>query len=149
MGTLDLLILIILAIAPLIGYILGKFTDEEILPGKKYFVFAHHVLFIVATAVFLYANRWVLWIMVVGLLAIFIHTFLKRVHLLYLVEAFFGLAVAVTLQSPYFFLLSTFIFLFGLPTGTLLVKQKKGLQKVLISGAIFLIIAAGLPALVL
>jgi len=138
MGSLsELFIAVILSLGLLIGYWLGKVVKEELKPGKKYFVIAYHILFLAVAAVYLYAHKWEIWHVTLGLAFVFFHMAYKKARQLWHVQAAFGIAFVFSTQQ---FLLGSLMFLFNLPTGTIHAMYKQGLRKILISGAVFLVI---------
>ncbi len=142
MGILTILLaLIIPTIAPLAGYILGKATKEELAKGKKYFLAMQNVIFIAIIAVFLYSDKWNLWIIIPGLAVLFAYLVFKQFRNAFISQTIFGIIFSLAIWSDYFFIISALIFLYGLPTGSLFVKQKKGLLKSIIAGLLFAVIA--------
>lgn len=130
---------IIVALAPLIGYILAKFTKEEIAPGRKYFEAMKHVVFIASSAVFLYAQKWNIYVSVAGLTAVFAYLVFRQARNAYGVEAVFGLAFAFASTTSLFFLFCTLAFLYGLPAGSLFESRKKGMLKSVLAGLLFFV----------
>ncbi len=144
MGILTLLIALALpALAPLTGYFLGKTTKEELKAGKKYFMGMQHVLFIAIAAVFLYAGKWNLYVVVTGLTIVFAYLTLKQARNPFASEALFGIAFSLAVNAEIIFLISALVFLYGLPTGSLFVKQRKGLWKAIGAGILFAVFAWG------
>jgi hypothetical protein len=142
MGAISILLaLLVPAIAPIAGYFLGRATKEELKAGKKYFVSMQHVLFAMVAAIFLYSNKWEWYIVVLGLAAAFSYISFRQARNVFAVEALFGIAFALAVQTEMLFLISAMIFLYGLPTGSLFVKQKKGIHRAIICGAVFAVIA--------
>jgi hypothetical protein len=143
MGAISILVALILpALAPVAGYLLGKFTSEELKQGKKYFISMQHILFVVISAAFLYSNKWQWWIVALGLLAVFLYLTLKQTRNVFASEALFGIAFALSTSTGALFLLSSLVFIYGLPTGSLFaLKKKGGLWKSIIAGLIFAVVA--------
>lgn len=142
MGTISaLLSAAVVALAPVIGFILARFTKEELAPGKKYFVFAQHAFFILAAFVSVLAHKWTIAYVIAGLVAIFAYLIVKQLRTPLIAEALLGIAFALTAEQPLFFLFGTLAFLYGLPAGTLLAMQKKALHKTITAGAVFFILA--------
>ena len=144
MGTVSVWMTLVLALAPLAGYLLGKFTKEELAPGKKYFIAAKHVLFTLSIIVFLFAFKWQLWYVVIGLTVLFAYIAFAVFRNLLFAQLVLALAFALTADTPLEFLCAALVFLHGLPAGTLLTSQKKGLHDAIMAGALFLVIATGL-----
>lgn len=142
MGTITgTLVALVLSFAPLIGYILGRSAKEEITPGMKWFLLSKRVLFTAAIAVFLYAHKWQLWPMVIGLTLLFAYLAFKPFRIWWLVQAELAVAFALTAKTPLAFLAMALIFLYGLPTGAVLAQKQDGLSKTLLAGAVFFAIA--------
>ncbi len=139
MGTLDSLIPLLLALAPVIGYMLGRCTKEELAPGMPWFIATKRVLFTAVIAVFLYAHKWSLWPMVIGITALFAYFAFKPFRIWWLVQTELALAFVLSTSTPQSFLATALIFLYSLPTGSILARKKK-LKGTLLSGAVFLIV---------
>ena len=135
-------VLVLLSLSPFIGYVLGRSAQEELKPGMKWFLLSKRVLFTAAIAVFLYAHKWMLWPMVIGLTALFAYLAFKPFRIWWLVQAELAIAFALTARTPLAFLATAAVFLYGLPTGTALAqKNKTGLLKALLAGAVFFVVA--------
>ncbi|MEM4240091.1 MAG: hypothetical protein QXK08_02785 [Candidatus Woesearchaeota archaeon] len=142
MGILNILLaLLIPAAAPVAGYFLGRATKEELAAGKKYFMIMQHLLFVSVSAVFLYCNKWSLYLVIPALAAVFAYIAFKQARNAFAVEAVFGLAFAFSVNTNMMFLTSALMFLYGLPTGSLFVRQKKGLYKAAGAGLLFAVVA--------
>ena len=142
MGTISILMaLLIPAIAPVAGYFLGKAAKEELSAGKKYFVAMQHVLFIAVSAVFLYAHKWEWYVVVLGLAAVFTYLVFRQARTAFVVDFLFGIAFALAVNTSMLFLISVLIFIYGLPTGSLFAKQKKGLYRAIGAGLLFGMVA--------
>jgi hypothetical protein len=138
MGTVSaLLSAAVVALAPVIGFILARFTNEELAPGKKYFMFAQHAFFVLAAFVSVLAHKWTVAYVIAGLVLIFAYLFFKQLRTPLLAAGLLGIAFALTAEQPLFFLFSTLAFLYGMPAGTLLATQKKGLRQTIAAGAAF------------
>ncbi|MFH1638560.1 MAG: hypothetical protein ABIB71_09100 [Candidatus Woesearchaeota archaeon] len=95
------------------GAILARISPEELNPGDLYFCFFRKIV-LTAILVTLALNSGGMWqFMLIGL----IMGFFVRINYLY-----FGLALALCSESIVF-PLSTLIFIYGIPTGTLLVHR--------------------------
>jgi hypothetical protein len=142
MGAISILLaLLIPAIAPIAGFILGKYTKEELKAGRKYFVAMQHVLFVAVAAIFLYSNKWSMWVLIPGLAAVFAYLALKQFRNPFVSEALFGFAFAMSIFSNMLFIISALVFIYGLPTGSLFYRQKKGIWKSIIAGLEFAAVA--------
>lgn len=139
-ASVNLLAALIAALGPLAGLILGKFTKEELAPGKKYFIAAKHVLFAAVIAAFLFAFKSSLWHDVVGFTALFAYLAYAPFKNQWLVGAILALAFVFTQSTPLAFLTAALIFLHGLPTGSLLTQKKDGVRSAALLGIVFLAI---------
>src|SRR5574341_1741369 len=111
MGTMSaLLSALIVALAPIVGLILARFTKEELAPGKKYFVFAQHTLFIAAAFVSVLAHKLLIPYVIAGLVILFAYLLVKQLRTPWIAAAFLGIAFALTAEQPLFFLFSTLAF---------------------------------------
>ena len=138
MGSLNqLFIAFVLALGPVIGYLLGRAVKEELKPGKKWFFAAKQVLFVAVAAAFLYPYRMELGYVVIGLAVLFAYFAFKQFRTWWYVQGM--LAIAYSLM-PEKFLIASLIFIYGLPTGTILAR-KKNLNGALLAGVVFLAVA--------
>lgn len=108
-----------------VGVSLGVNSPEELTPGKKYFKFAKRFIFVflIFTIIFLLKEQWP------SLLLLFItYTFFRVVHKRWtfkLQEFYVVMAVLMLMVSKEpsaVFLLASIVFIYGLPTGSLLVE---------------------------
>lgn len=144
MGAIStLLALLVPSIAPIAGFILGKHTKEELKAGKKYFVAMQHVLFIALATIFIYSHKWSLFVNIPALTAVFAYLAFKQARDPFIAETLFGIAFALSARTNSLFLISALTFLYGLPTGSSFVTQKKGFWKAIIAGLLFAIVAYG------
>lgn len=141
MGTLTMLTILLLSLSPVIGYLLGRFTKEELAAGKKWFTLAKRVLFIAIITVSLYVHKWQLWHMVIGLTVLFAYLAFKQFRTWWFVHVVIAVAYALTVQTPLDFVMMALIFLHGLPAGSVL-AQKKNFRGALLAGAVFFAVAA-------
>jgi len=114
------------------GVVLSFFTKEELKPGKKYFMLLEKVVLITISLiiVFYIGNHYSFFV-----LGFFAGIILKRVYF------YFGVALSLA-SGPLLVLLSSLIFIFGLPRGTLLasnLNNNKIKKEIIISGILFLI----------
>ncbi len=96
-----------------VGAVLAKVSPEEMKPGKKYFSFLRKLMltaFLVVLA--LYSNGMWQYILIGLVIGFFI-----RLNYLY-----FGLAMA-SASGNLLFLVAALIFLYGIPTGSLMVEK--------------------------
>ncbi len=138
MGTVETFVL---ALSPLIGYFLGRFTKEELAAGKKWFLLAKRVLFIAIIAAFLFAHKWQLGHVVIGLTLLFAYLAFTQFRTWWFVQAVIAIAYAFTVLTDLAFVSTALIFLYGLPTGSVL-AQKKNIKGALLAGAVFFGVAA-------
>ncbi len=127
--------LALLSLSPLIGYALGRIAKEELAPGKKWFILAKRASFISIAAVFLYQHKWQLWPTVIGLTIVFAYLSFKQFRMWWWVQSLLGIAYALLSMTPYAFLTSALIFIYGLPTGAVLAR-KKALKETFFAGAV-------------
>lgn len=108
----------------LIGLLLAIFCKEELKPGKKYFLLFEKIclLFIFIILMYSFKLKWTV------LLGIPIAYFFK--------EDYFYLGLSLLSNS---FFVTSFVFMFGLPNGSLLYSEKNIIQKVLLNLLLFLI----------
>jgi hypothetical protein len=130
----------VLALAPLLGYILGRFAKEELAPGKKWLVLAKRALFVIAGAIYLYAYRYELWHVVIGLGVLFAYLALPQYRAWWWTQGALAVSYAYAMRTPLSFASAAAIFLYFLPTGAML-AQKKKLKSAIYAGILFLAIA--------
>lgn len=111
-----LIILIIAFLGLYFGLIIGYMAEEELKPGRKYFVALKHLLFLVILALFFIKNPSIIFIIFLALLII-IFSFSKYRETLY----YFTLAVVFFLSWHFngFALIAPLIFLYGFPVGSI------------------------------
>lgn len=125
----QLAILVISLTGILCGIALSYISPEELVPGKKYFLLVKriiHLMFILLIGYLAYSekNYWLLIPLILALSLLIMQFKLEKIN--YYSES----ANYLIFISPYFFisqnnfqlLLAVLIFLYGLPTGTLLRK---------------------------
>jgi len=138
MGTVNsLLVTLVISVAPLLGYLVSRFAKEELAPGKKWFMRAKRILFVIIAGIFLFAHKWQIWHMTLGLLVLFAYLAFASHREWWVVWGLLGVAYALTAQAPLAFLLGTGIFLYGLLAGAVLAGVKK-IQGAIAAGAVFL-----------
>lgn len=108
------------------GYFMGKFTEEELKPGKLYFMLLETAV-LAALIVFLSMKNFNLILFVVGV----IFGFILRFEYFY-----FGIILAQNIN----FLNAGLIFLYGLPYGTLVFYKKN--FKILFYSTVFFAIGS-------
>ena len=132
------LVALITVLGLICGAAIGFFAKEELKPGKKYFVGLQKILFTLAVVLLMYANRANVHYMWMGglILFIYLYHFEKINHVA--VYAFFALVFFLASKTDLFLPVSASIFLYSLPAGSLIFKNKKETAICVIS---FLIIA--------
>lgn len=128
-----LIILLISFLGLYFGLIIGYMAEEELKPGRKYFVAMKHLLFLVVLALFFIKNPSTIFIIFIALLII-IFSFSKHRETLY----YYALAVIffISWQFNGFTLIAPMIFLYGFPIGSIYLfnhlKDKKNKKKIAI-----------------
>ena len=132
----------------ILGIILVLIAPEEQKTGKKYFILLQDLFFILSITLFLSFFRvniififFVMLLFIIIRLKIKIRNNFKKAELMYLILAFIFF---LSLRNIDLFLIeSVLIFLFGMPTGSLLFsKRKRNYLKVVFKNIIFLVIAS-------
>lgn len=115
----------------LAGVILSCFTKEELKPGKKYFMLLEKILLLSISLIIIFYTKDFLLFLVLGIIAGFVF---RKAYF------YFGLALPLAFGS-FLVLMSSLVFIFGLPHGALLAikLKKKNLKKeFILSGILFL-----------
>ena len=112
----------------LLGVILIKLAPEEQKPGKKYFILLKKILFFIIIISILFFYK--LNIVLITILIIFVLILIlnKKINLENSIRVYFFLGIVFYLSSKIFNLFvieSALIFLFGIPTSSLIIKLKK------------------------
>ena len=131
----------------ILGIILIKIAPEEQKPGKKYFILLQNLFFILSVILLLYFLK--IDMGIIFLTAILLTYFISRIKIKdYFRKSeflYFLLAIIFFLSSKntsLFLTESVIIFLFGMPTGSLLFnRKKKNYFKVGLRSIIFLVVA--------
>ena len=110
------------------GIFLAKIAKEEIKPGRIYFVYLQNIILIIIFIVIFHALN--LHPIINTLLAIFLAVFLfyfETEMFTYLIYIPLGILAAIIarLIMPYLGIMLLLIFIYGMPTGTLLAGKKK------------------------
>jgi len=137
-----------------IGLILAFIAKEEIKPGRKYFVFLKKMV-LSLVIVFLFVLHKLDYIIVLPALAIVLVYFYKvRVNKGFNEDFLIYLILGAIFYSSYkntnlFVIESSLMFLYGFPTGTLLVDFKSKWRSVfeILKSVGFLFVSCGLPFL--
>ncbi|MFH0870203.1 MAG: hypothetical protein V1866_04055 [archaeon] len=108
--------LLIVFLGVFVGLLVGYFTKEELVPGRKYFEMLKDLLFIAILIVFFAKNWSVVFVLLIALLVI-IFSFSKEREALY----YLSLAPMLFLAWLYngFAIMAPLAFLYGFPIGTL------------------------------
>jgi len=119
---------IIVYLGLLLGVILIKLAPEEQRPGKKYFsLLKKIILFLIITLFFAYSNlNYVLFLFLIAVL--FLMLLSKKITLesTILIYLLFGVIFSLSNKITNLFVIeSVLIFLYGLPTASLIFKIKK------------------------
>lgn len=114
----------------LAGIIISLFTKEELKPGKKYFMLFEKIILLSISLVIIFYVEDFFTFFILGLLAGFIF---RRVYFYY------GLALPLA-SGSFLLILSSLVFIFGLPEGSLLYYKlkKKFVKEAIWSGVFFL-----------
>ena len=131
----------------ILGIILIKIAPEEQKPGKKYFILLQNLFFILSVILLLYFLK--IDMGIIFLTAILLTYFISRIKikdyfrksefLYFLLAIIFFLSLR---KSDLFLIEGALIFLFGMPTSSLLFdKRKKNYLKVILRNIIFLVVA--------
>lgn len=131
----NILIVAIAFLGIVVGYILSKFTKEEIKLGRKYFIWLEKtILFILAVA--LIYNIWGdYWVLIGGVVFGFIVAFLINLYF------FLGLALfsSFSISNDFVLLIAALVFMFGLPFGSLM-KKLNILEEILLFALPFILV---------
>jgi len=112
----------------LLGIILIKLAPEEQKPGKKYFILIKKILFFVIIVLILFFYKVNIILITILLFFIIILILNKKINLENSIRVYFFLGIVFYLSSKIFNLFvieSALIFLFGIPTSSLIIKLKK------------------------
>jgi len=115
-----LLSVVVVFLALIIGIIIAKYTEEELKPGRKYFILLQKSFLFIIFLLLLYFFR-LNWITIL-ILSLLLIMFLPFINLRKNIIMYNLLAIILFISSfkeIYFIYISTLIFLYGLPTGTL------------------------------
>ncbi len=131
----------------ILGIILIKIAPEEQKPGKKYFILLQNLFFILSIIFLLYFLK--IDAGIIFLTAVLLTVYFSRIkikdHFRKSEFLYFLLAIIFFLSSKntsLFLTESVIIFLFGMPTGSLLFdRKKKNYFRVVLRNIIFLVVA--------
>ncbi len=135
--------LIITFLSIFIGIALAKISPEELKPGKKYIVFFYRILLVSIILIILYhlfltKNYIFLTIIIILTISLRLIKQYNDIITWILLGIIFYLS---SKQLNYFLIISSLIFLLGLPFGTLLCYQNKNPIKTVIKYVWYIIIA--------
>ncbi|HLC90574.1 MAG TPA: hypothetical protein VJI15_02295 [Candidatus Nanoarchaeia archaeon] len=115
------------------GAILSLIAVEELVAGRRYFILMKRMLFlIISLLIFYFFREKIVFLIIFFLAAVLLFTieFYGKSSWKELGNyAFVVLAYALSSNGNYHLLLSSFLFLYGLPTGTLLWQARKILKR--------------------
>lgn len=134
------LIAVVVSIGLISGKVLAWIAKEEIRSGKKYFIILQKALFCGAIILLMFLNKTNVHYIWIGALVIFVYLYYYKKISPEIVYAVLGLVFYLSVKTEYFLIASSLIFLYGLPSGTLL-KDKK---KIALNLLLFLVVAVGL-----
>jgi hypothetical protein len=126
----------------LVGGVIASYSNkQELEPGKKYFVWIQKILFmaiIIATVVYFSLNIIPAFVIIaVAFLFCFLRNLQKFSFIIYIL---FGIILFFSSQiKQLFFLNCALIFLYGIPTGTMLKMKKRNIVFELIKHAGFFV----------
>lgn len=129
----------------IIGIILAYIAPEELKAGKKYFILLQNILLalILFLLLFFYKfnSRWSLVISLVLFLSLYFYLN-KNQKIKYIDYAFLGIVFYLSSKNINLFLLeSSLIFIYGLPTGSLLTNiKKRNILEIVLKNISFIII---------
>lgn len=115
-----------------VGVIVAFIAKEELKPGKYYFIFLQRAFFSAAVGfIFLFNNIPITISIIISLLILFlVYKTKMNIFLSYLILAFlFNAAFRNTLSA--FVVVASLIFLYGIPTGSLLVYENRNKIKLI------------------
>jgi len=140
---------ILVSIGIISGVILGKMAKEELKPGKKYFALIQTAIIFI---MIVYASMFNLSAYVSVILAFLL--LLKLSHFkfteepkplfYYIAYAFFAFTFFEASRSASLIIFPSLIFIFGLPTGSLLLMRKKRIKHAFILPGFFFLLSMAL-----
>jgi len=126
----------------LAGFILARYVKEELKDGDKYFILLKDVLAVVILGI-LFVATWNVFIVVIGLILLFMLYFNRKNYLITIEYALLGILffLAFNLQNK---LVMALIFVYGLPAGTHYYAHQKKWLNIALSLLVFMVISVGL-----
>lgn len=121
---------IVVFLGLIIGIIIAKYTKEELQTGKKYFTLLQKLfLFIISLLLLFFFKLNIIYIIILSILFIIFLFFIKLKKNIIMYNL---LAIVLFISSSkeiYFIYISSLIFLYGIPTGTLFYYKKGNVKK--------------------
>ena len=127
-----------------IGIILAYIAKEEIKPGKSYLVFFQSLLFLLIVVFLMYSfNLHIAVIIIIALLLIGLMYVLRYKYETTAIYPLLAVFLYMSSKNTNLFMIeSSLIFLYGLPTGSLLINFKKNNYiKIILAHTTFLLVA--------
>lgn len=125
MAVLNYLLVLIGSFSGLfIGMLLGYLAKEELKPGKKYFIWLQNIILILAAILVLYAFQLhiILFILIGLVITLALIYFKPKAIIGYIILA--TLILLIIEKTNFFILISSLIFLYGFPAGSLILTKK-------------------------
>ncbi|MBS3098062.1 hypothetical protein J4209_04685 [Candidatus Woesearchaeota archaeon] len=131
-----------------LGFSLALAAKEELKPGKKYFVLSQNIILALILVFLLYFKKVSLILSIIIVIAVLLSLFyFDKIKNKYTIYPLLGIIFYLSSKNINLFVIeSALIFLYGLPTGTLLtnIKNKKQAIKNILHHISFIIIALAL-----
>lgn len=132
------------------GLLLGKIAKSELRDGKKYFILLQNILVLIILIVFILSlinNKYLMIFLIVLIIVIFMTIYSKSrsiyrnlIEIKYAYIIFGALIFFINESVNHFFIILSLIFIFGLPSGSIILYEKKRkYNKLLINGSFVLI----------
>jgi hypothetical protein len=130
----------------ILGIILANITKEELKEGRKYFMGLQNIFFALIIFFLLYFNTNIYLAVVVSFTVLVLLIFLKQPKMSYMAYPLMAIVFYLSSKSTETFIIeSSLIFLYGFPTGSLLIDfKKKNHLKIIVNHLIFIVIAIAL-----
>lgn len=126
-----------------IGKALAHFAAEEMVAGRKYFLLMHKIIFVVIVALLINALNLNPFFRAVIYLVLLAALFFLRMIRSEIIYPLLGLIFFFGSKTELFMAISSLIFIYGFPTGSLLAK-KHNILKMFLYHLPFLIVALAL-----
>lgn len=117
----------IIFLGSIIGMIIAIISEEELKQGKKYFILLQKILlFLMIHLLLFFFNINTLLIFIISILFIIALYFLKIENWNFIIYNLLALIIYLTYSDKnYFIYLSTLIFIYGIPLGSLFIEKYK------------------------